>query len=115
MKLYSYLSLMEDGCELTVWDEDYDIELYFFNVVGAKDSWYKSMIELSRLLEIKHIYRDGVTVNLAEIIEEHLEDLDKANLFIHCDIDSIMDDIEAIISGYVSEEWMEEFVNVLKK
>lgn len=114
MKLYNYLSLMEEGYELTVWDEDYDIESYFYNVTDVEDSWDKSMIELSKLLEVKKIHNNGAVVNLSKVIEAKLENLRKANLFIVCDIDSIMYDIEAIISGNVSEEWMEIFVNVLK-
>ena len=115
MTLYDYLSLMEEGYELTVWDKDYDIESYFYNVIDAEDLWDNSMIELSKLLNVEEIHNNGVIVNLSKVIENHLEDLSKANLFIKCDIDLIMDDIERIISGYVSEEWMETFVNVLKE
>lgn len=114
MTLYDYLSLMEDGYELTVWDEDYDIESYFYNVINVEDSWDKSMIELSKLLNVKEIRNNGVVVNLSKIIEDNLENLSKSNLFIECDIDLIMDDIENIISGYVDEKWMEIFVDALK-
>ena len=114
MTLYDYLSLMEDGYEMTVWDDDYDIEVYFYNTTNVEDLWDKSMVELSKLLEVKKVCTNGVIVNLSKVIESHLEDLNKADLFIECDIDLIMNDIEAIISGNVSEEWMENFVNVLK-
>ena len=113
MKLYEYLDLMPEGEELTVWDKDYDMETYFY---GGKpdDKWDKAMSDLSKLLTIEEIKNDGVTVNLSDIIESKIDKLDKANLFIECDIDSIMDDIDNILAGNVSEEWMEEFVVALK-
>ena len=113
MTLYDYLELMPEGEELTVWDKDYAMETYFY---GGKpdDKWDKAMSDLSKLLTIEEIRNNGVTVNLSEIIENKLENLNKADLFIKCDIDSIMDDIDNILAGNVSENWMEQFVSVLK-
>lgn len=113
MKLYEYLDLMPEGEELTVWDKDFDIETYFY---GGKpdDKWDKAMSDLSKLLTVEEIRNNGVTVNLSEIIENKLDNLDKAELFIRCDIDSIMDDIDNIIAGNVSENWMEQFVAALR-
>ena len=113
MKLYDYIKLMPEGEELTVWDKDYDMETYFY---GGKpdDKWDKVMFDLSKLLTIEEIRNNGVTVNLSEIIENKLENLNKADLFIRCDIDSIMDDIDNILAGNVSENWMEQFVAALK-
>ena len=113
MKLYEYLNLMPEGEELTVWDKNYDMETYFY---GGKpdDKWDKAMSDLSKLLTIEEIRNNGVTVNLSEIIKNKLENLNKADLFIRCDIDSIMDDIDNILAGNVSENWMEQFVDALK-
>ena len=113
MTLYNYLSLMPDGEELTVWDKDYDIETYFYSKADKLDNWDKSIIELSKLLTIAEIRADGVIVNLAEIIEANISKLKKTDLFIYCNIVDIMDDIDNILAGYVSEEWLEEFVKVL--
>ena len=113
MKLYDYLSLMPDGEELTVWDNDYDIETYFYGG-NPIDKWDNSKIELSKLLTITRITTGGVTVNLAEVIEKHIAQLDEADLFYECDIDLIMDDIDNILAGNVSEKWLTEFVEVLK-
>ena len=112
MKLYEYLTLMPEGEELTVWDKDYDMETYFY---GGKpdDKWDKIMFDLSKLLTIVKIENRGVTVNLSEVIENKLENLNKAHLFIECDIDSIMDDIGNILAGSVNENWMEQFVAAL--
>ena len=113
MTLYDYLNLMPEGEELTVWDKDYDMETYFY---GGKpdDAWDKAMSDLSQLLTITEIRSGGVIVNLSEIIENKLDSLDETNLFIRCDIDSIMDDIDNILAGYVSESWMQKFVDALK-
>lgn len=115
MTLYDYLKACKDGEEVTVWDRDYDIESYFYNETNTEDLdlWNESMIELSKLLNVEKVQNNGVIVNLAEVIEYKLEDLEEANLFVECDIDLIMDDIMAILSGNVSEEWMEDFVEVL--
>jgi len=113
MTLYDYIKQTKDW-EVTVFDKDYDIEVYFYkNDDEELDSWDKSMEKLSKLLTVDSISEYGVTVNFAKVIEKHLKDLEKAKLFIYCDIDSIMDDIEAIIAGNVSEKWMERFVNTL--
>lgn len=113
MKLYDYIKLMPEGEELTVWDKDYDTETYFYGG-NPDDKWDKAMSDLSKLLTIEEIRNNGVTVNLSEIIENKLESLNKADLFIRCDIDSIMDDIDNILAGNVSENWMEQFVVALK-
>ena len=53
-------------------------------------------------------------VNLSEVIESHIDNLKKEDLFNDCDIDAIMYDMDYIIAGYVSENWMIKFVNALK-
>ena len=113
MTLYEYLDLMPEGEELTVWDRDYDMETYFYGG-NPDDKWDKAMSDLSKLLTVEEIRNNGVTVNLSEIIESKLDNLDKSELFISCDIDSIMDDIDNILAGNVSEKWMEQFVAALK-
>lgn len=113
MTLYDYLNLMPEGEELTVWDKDYDMETYFYEG-KPDDAWDKAMSDLSQLLTITEIRSGGVIVNLSEIIENKLDSLDETNLFIRCDIDSIMDDIDNILAGYVSESWMQKFVDALK-
>lgn len=113
MKLYDYMSLTPDMKEITVWDNDYDIETYFYGG-SPKDEWDTAIIELSKLLTVKRIENAGITVNFSEVIESRMEKLEAANLFIDCDIDLIMDNLNAIIAGNVSEEWLKEFVAALK-
>ena len=112
MKLYDYLVTLEEGTELTVWDTDYDIESYFYND-EADDDWQTSMLKLAKLLDVIEVKEYGVVVNLSEVIEKKLNELKEADLFIKCNIDSIMNDIQNILAGYVSEEWFKEFVDVL--
>ena len=90
------------------------MEIYFYkNDDEELDDWDKSMEKLSRLLIVCDIGKRGVIVNLSQVIRNRLQELDTADLFIDCDVDSIMEDIEAIISGYVSENWMKKFVDTL--
>lgn len=112
MKLYDYLVTLEEGTELTVWDKEYDTESYFYND-EADDDWQTSMLELAKLLDVIEVKEYGVVVNLSEVIEKKLNELKEADLFIKCNIDSIMNDIQNILAGYVSEEWFKEFVDVL--
>ena len=113
MKLYEYIDLMEEGQELTVWDKDYDMETYFYSDKDEEDGWQNSMLKLSKLLTITEIRTNGVVVNLSDVIDEKIDKLKETDLFIRCDIDAIMDDIQNILAGYVSEKWMEKFVGIL--
>ena len=77
MTLYDYLKLMPEGEELTVWDIDYDIEVYFYGGKPA-DTWSKAISDLSKLLTIKEIRNAGVAVNLSNIIEKKIDKLEEA-------------------------------------
>lgn len=115
MTLYDYLILTLEDAEVTVWDKDYDIETYFYNDQDEDNRWQISMLELAKLLTVTKIWKNGIEVDLSDLINRNINNLKESELFNHCDIDSIMNDIEYIISGNVSEEWIEKFVNVLKK
>ena len=113
MTLYEYLKQTTDW-EVTVWDKDYDIETYFYKTDG-KDKWDKAMNDLAKLLTISRISKDVLVVNLAEVIEKKLPQLEAADLFIKCKIDPIMDCIDSVLAGNVSESWLEKFVKALSK
>lgn len=113
MRLYDYMKLVADGEEIAVWDKEYDIETYFYGT-KKKDKWDNAISDLSKLLTIKEIRRSGVVVNLSDVIEKHIDKLEEADLFSICTVDTIMDSIENILSGYVSEKYLEKFVNCLK-
>lgn len=116
MKLYEYLELMPEDEELTVFDKDYDIEIYFHGRKAreASDEWDMAISDLSKLITVEEIRSNGVIVNLSEVIEKNINKLQEANLFIDCDVDVIMSEIERDIAGYVSDSWMRKFVNALK-
>ena len=113
MTLYEYLQNTTDF-EITVWDKDYDIETYFYKT-DNKSAWDKANNDLAKLLTISQFSKDGLTVNLMEVIEKKLPQLEKADLFISCDICDIMDDMNNVLAGCVSEEWLTEFVRVLSE
>lgn len=112
MKLYDYLTTLEEGTELTVWDKEYNIESYFYND-EADDDWQTSMLKLAKLLDVTEIKERGAVVDISGIIEKKINELKEADLFRRCTVDLIMNDMESILSGYVSEEWFKKFVDVL--
>lgn len=112
MKLYDYLSLMSEGNELTVWDNQYDIKMYFYNN-KPDDEFDKYIWELTKLLDIKKICKNGVIVNLSELIESKLDQLKDKGVYVVCNMEIIMSDMPNIISGYVHWKWLRKFVNVL--
>lgn len=113
MTLYEHMQLNENGAEITVHDVDYDIESYFYNDL-PKDKWQEAMLTIAKkLLVVETDDDEVVTVNLSEVIGRNLDNGKFEKLFIRNDVDHIMDDIEAIFSGYVSEEWLTEFANSL--
>ena len=113
MTLYEYLQQTTDW-EVTVWDKDYDVEIYFYKTKG-EDKWDKAMNDLAKLLTISRFSKDGLVVNLAEVIGNKIPVLKTKNLFNVCNINFIMFDIENILAGNVSENWLEKFVNALSK
>lgn len=112
MKLYDYLITLEEGIELTVWDKEYDIESYFYND-ESDDEWQTSMLELAKLLDVTEVKERGVIVNLSEVIENKINELKEADLFLRCTTNRIMGSMEGILAGGVSEEWFKEFVGIL--
>lgn len=115
MTLHDYIKKSTDW-EITVWDDDYDVEVYFYKPddYDNLDLWDKSMVELSELLTISTFNKHGVSVNLSSLIARHLPTLKEKEIFTPIsDIDEIMFEINSIISGNVSDKWMWDFVNVL--
>ena len=113
MKLYDYIKLRENGAEITVCDKEYDMEVYFY-ADKPDDDWNKAIEDLSKLLTITKIIKDSVEVNFSELIELKMDNIKKADLFGNYDIDEIMENLNYIIAGNVSEKWMCKFVKALK-
>lgn len=114
MKLIDVINKHEDGDEVTVWDNTYDLELYFYKN-DDQDEWNKAMNKIASVLEVVEERDDGVVVDLYSLINKHLLEFKKLDLFFHYDVDFIMDSIEFIFSGNVSETWINKFADVLMK
>lgn len=112
MTLKEYLMQTPEGEEITVWDDVYDIEVYFYNQID--DTWDKAMMDLANKLNVVEVQNDGVVVGLYELIERNIDNPEFKRLFIDIDTDAIMDDIETILAGNVSEGWFVKFVNCLR-
>ena len=76
MKLYEYLNQMDASDELTCWDNTFDSEFYFYkNMYASKEdikeypNLKKCMDYLIVNLEIKGIDKNGVWVNLYELLD----------------------------------------------
>ena len=115
MTLYDYInkSRAEEGAEFTVHDNHYDIETYFYKTSVLDNDWDKAMEKVARKLEVVEYDREGVTVNLSDVIEQSLENSTFKKLFIYVWTERIMEDIEQIFAGYVSEKWMTAFAECL--
>ena len=117
MTLYNFIKQYSYGIdELTVWDIDYDIAIYFYSdILNPNNSWDKSMAVLAKKLTVKEVRMDrgGVAVNLSQLIERNLNKPVMAQLFNRVNTDAIMYDMTNIMAGYVGEKWMETFVNSL--
>lgn len=111
MTLLDYIKQTPEGEEITVWDDTYDLEVYFYN--QSDDAWDRAMLDLASKLNVVDVHNDGVVVDLYELIERNIDNPEFANLFYDVDVDSIMDDMEAILAGNVSEDWFNTFVRSL--
>lgn len=112
MKLGEYIRKTVYGTEITVWDKDYDIEVYFDNY--GHDTWAKAMMSFADKLNIVEFGKNGVVVDMYDLIERNIKNPVFKDLFIVVTVDAIMDDMENILAGCVSEEWLKEFAEALE-
>jgi len=117
MTLYNYLKMCDGDFELTITDKDYDIEFYMYsNYLNDDGLWNKAMTELSKKVYVEKILDKGrIVVNLNETVNASIDNFKKKDLFHNYDIDSIMEDMDKILCGYVSEKWMMDFAKCLVK
>lgn len=111
MTLLEYIRTCPEGDEITVWDNDWDMETYFYN--QADDDWDRAMMKLASKLNVIEVQDDGVVVDFYDLIERNQPALEKSDLFYDTDVDAIMEDMDNILAGYVSEEWLSRFVDCL--
>lgn len=119
MTLKEFIERYPNEAEFTVIDNEYVIETYFYHP-DMLEPWDKAMDKIAGLLNVivyeepTAIHNPRVTVNLSELIERNINNGKFTELFKYNDIDSIMDDIEAIFAGNVSKEWLTEFADSLE-
>lgn len=113
MTLLDYIRMNPEGTEITVFDNEYDIETYFYNDVDDHWDWQTAMMKIAGKLEVVSFRDRGVVVNLSEVIRRNIHNGKFKDLFIRNNVDDIMYDIGNILAGCVSEEWLTEFANSL--
>lgn len=110
MTLYEYMQNCKDD-EITVFDADYDMETYFYKE-SSGDEWDKAMTDLAKVLNVVEFNNYGVTVDLSRQIEKNLGKMN--DLFNICEIDEIMESMDLILAGNVSEKWLTKFVKAFR-
>lgn len=114
MTLYEYLKSRPEGSEITAYDKEYDMESYFYND-APDDEWSLAMEDLTKLVTVTNIDTDNIVeVDFSGLIEQKLNNIKKAGLFITDDVDAIMGCLHEVLSGYVSEKWLRKFVEALR-
>jgi hypothetical protein len=111
MTLKEYLLECPEGEEITVWDNDWDMEAYFCN--QTDDAWDQAMMDLASKLNVIEVHDDGVIVDLYDLIGRNQPALEESGLFYDADVDAIMEDMENVLAGNVSEAWLVKFVDCL--
>ena len=114
MNLLEFITKHENE-EITVWDKDYDMETYFYTNEET-DYWDKAINKIASKLEVIE-YDDEeftATVNLYEIIEKNIDNFKQAELFCSYDIEDIMEDMESIFAGGVTEKWLVKFADAIE-
>lgn len=101
------------GETICVVDSDYDGEFYF-EYGDDMDKWDRAMNKIASKLTIEEFCTNGaVKVKLGNLIQKHMNQIIKADIFNSNDVDDIMNDMTEILAGYVSEKWLEKFANCL--
>lgn len=122
MNLLEYMKQCEEDEEITVFDKDYDIELYFYgkgdnDEVREAEEWEKAYDKIAECLEVVEELTDRdsptVAVNLLEVIERSLKSGAMDDLFIFKNIDAVMGEMDLIFAGNVSEEWFVNFADAI--
>lgn len=113
MTLFEYIRMNPEGAEITVFDSEYDIEIYFCNDTDDNWEWQTAMMKIAEKLEVVSFRDRGVVVNLSEVIRRNIHNGKFKDLFIRNNVDDIMYDIDNIFAGCVSESWLTEFADSL--
>lgn len=124
MTLYEFMKTY-DSWEVTCWDKEIDVEFYFYNEDDAEaenDLWDSTMLRLSKLLEVVEVVdgepgmREGVVVDMYGLIEKHLAQLKAAHIIgKRTDTADVVENMEMILAGNLTEKEFDEFVSALEE
>ena len=114
MKLFDYLKMTEEDSEITITDKEYDTETYVYNSQPS-DKWDELIIELEKMVDVVEVKSWGtVVVDFTKLLESKIDKISKADLFRNNEIEDLVCTMDGIISGNVSESWLEKFIEILK-
>lgn len=114
MKLFEYLAMTEEDAEITITDKEYDTETYIYNSKPS-DKWDELIIELEKMVSVVEVKSWGtVVVDFTKLLESKIDKITKSGLFGSNDIEDLVCTMDGIISGNVSEKWLEKFIETLK-
>ena len=117
MKKTAYDYLKNGVEELTVQDTDYDMQVYLYPTTpNSTDVWELCLERLAKILVVQEeINNETVTVNFSALIKPVITKLKEADLFVSYNLANIICDLPHIISGFVSEAWINDFVTILEE
>lgn len=120
MKLYDILKLVYGDSLVNVCDSMYDINIAFCTEIAAEDNIDNLFLEFAKYLNIAQIViRDNtvsVIVDLYDVVESSYKELQALPAFAGCDsIAMIMEKMSDTNWNSVPEQWLEGFVDVLKR
>ena len=103
--LYDYLLHCESDEEITVWDTDWDMETYFYTPLNEEDDFHKAMKIVSQCVDVCEIRKNGVEVNFYDVIKKSRNALIAGGFYReNQDADDMMEDVDKILAGNLSEE-----------
>lgn len=120
MKLYDILKLVYGDSLVNVCDSTYGINIAFCTERAAEDNIDNLFLEFAKYLNISQIViRDNtvsIIVDLYDVVESNYKKLQTLPAFAGCDsIAMIMEEMSDTNWNSVPEQWLEGFVDVLKR
>ena len=119
MKLSEYLATCDSSTEVTVWDDVYDMEMYFYNA-PVDDDFDKAVSLIAQCVNIVEISENGVTVDFWGAIEQSRQALIDNGFYPEgSSTEYLMHDVDLILAGNLSEkttlEWAQIIYNSVMK
>ena len=121
MKLSEYLATCDSSTEVTVWDDVYDMETYFYNDPVNDDfdkavSLIAQCVDVVDIVEIAQIGLNGVTVDFWGAIEKSRQALIDSGFYPEgSSTENLMNDVAPILAGNLSEASTLEWAQIIYK